>query len=76
MPLTDVKYLGDYRLELVFESGRKKIHDFKKFLFSTSHPSIKKYQNIELFKTVKFYKQAGILTWGKHEMDIDPYYLP
>ncbi len=76
MPLTDVKYIGGYKLELVFESGRKKIHDFKKFLFSSSHPSIKKYQNIDLFKQVKLYKRAGLLTWDKHEMDIDPYYLP
>lgn len=25
MPLTDVKYLGGYKLELIFESGRKKL---------------------------------------------------
>ncbi len=40
MALTKVTYLGDYKLELIFESGRKKIHDFKKILFSSSHPSI------------------------------------
>jgi hypothetical protein len=76
MPLKEVKYLNDYKLELIFESGRKKIHDFKKFLFTSTHPSFTKYQNIELFKKVKLYKKAGILTWGNHEMDFDPYYLP
>jgi len=75
MPLKEVKYIGGYKLELIFENGKRKIHDFKNFLFSSSHPLVKKYKRLNLFKKVKI-DSTGCLTWGDNEMDFNPYNLP
>jgi hypothetical protein len=75
MPLKDVKYIGGYKLELVFENGRRKIHDFKTFLFNSNQPLVKKYQRLNLFKKVRI-DSTGCLTWGDNEMDSNPYDLP
>jgi hypothetical protein len=75
MPLKEVKYLDEYKIELIFENGRKKIHDFKNFLFTSTHPMIIKYRKLNLFKKVKI-DSTGCLTWGNNEMDFNPYDLP
>ena len=50
MPLKEVKYLDNYRIELIFENGKKKIHDFKHFLYNSNHPIIIKYRQLNLFR--------------------------
>ena len=75
MPLKEVKYINGYKLELIFENGEKKTHDFRNFLLSSNHPFVTKYQQINLFKKVRI-DSTGCLTWGKNEMDFNPYNLP
>ena len=75
MPLKEVRYIKDYQLELVFNNGRKKIHDFKNFLFSSEHPLVTKYRKINLFKKVRI-DSTGCISWGNNEMDLNPYDLP
>ena len=75
MPLKEIRYIKDYKLELVFNNGSKKVHDFKNFLFTSTHPFIIKYRSVNQFKKVKI-DTTGCLTWGKNEMDFNPYYLP
>ncbi|MDF1883642.1 DUF2442 domain-containing protein, partial [Sulfurimonas sp. SAG-AH-194-C21] len=40
--------------------------DFKPFLFSSSHPDIKKYQNKKLFKN--FTLDYGEIEWNDYEL--------
>ncbi len=75
MALREIKYISDYKLELIFSNGRKRTHDFKNFLFSTQHPLISKYRRLNLFKKVKI-DSTGCLTWGNNDMDLNPYDLP
>ena len=75
MALKEVKYIKEYKLELIFDNGRRKIHDFKNFLFNSNHPFISKYKKLNLFKKVKI-DSTGCLSWGDNEMDFNPYNLP
>ncbi|HLG35592.1 MAG TPA: DUF2442 domain-containing protein [Bacteroidia bacterium] len=75
MPLKEVRYIRDYKLELIFNNGRKKIHDFENFLFSSVNPLVTKYRQVNLFKKVKI-DSTGCISWGKNEMDLNPYDLP
>ena len=75
MPLKEVNYISDYKLELIFENGRRKIHDFKNFLFTSTHPFVIKYRSLNLFKKARI-DSTGCLTWGENEMDFNPYNLP
>ncbi len=75
MPLKKVEYLEEYKLMMIFSNGRKKIHDFKNFLFSNNHPSVIPYRKLSLFKKVKI-DTDGTLTWGNNQMDFNPYNLP
>ena len=75
MALKEIKYKGDYKLELIFSNGKKRTHDFKHFLFNSHHPLVNKYRRLALFKKVKI-DSIGCLTWGDNEMDLNPYNLP
>ena len=75
MPVKQVTYLKDYKLMIVFTNGKKKIHDFKNFLFSNSTTWAVKYRDTNLFKNFKV-DNTGSITWGNNEMDFNPYNLP
>jgi hypothetical protein len=75
MPIKEIKYISDYKLMIVFSNGKKKIHDFKNFLFSTTSAWAVKYRNINLFKKA-YLASDGTITWGNNEMDFNPYNLP
>jgi hypothetical protein len=75
MPVKEITYLKGYKLLIVFTNGKKKIHDFKNFLYNTSTTWAIKYRNPELFKTFAI-DESGAITWGNNEMDFNPYNLP
>jgi len=64
--ITDATYLGDFKIEIVFDDQTNKTVDFKPFLFSHNHPDIVKYQNEDNFKT--FQLVHGNLNWNDYEM--------
>ena len=75
MSVKEVKYLKDYKLVIIFSNGKRKVHDFKNFLFNTTSAWAIKYRNINLFKKFKV-DENGAITWGNNEMDFNPYNLP
>ena len=59
-------YIGDYEIRLVFNDGVSKLVDFKSFLESSSHPSIKKYLDETKFK--QFLILDGNLNWNDYDL--------
>jgi len=59
-------YISEYKIHFMFNDGKENIVDFKPFLFSSSHPDIKKYQNETLFK--KFTLNYGEIEWNDYDL--------
>jgi hypothetical protein len=57
---------GDYRLELTFDDGVKRIVDFKPFLSHARHPDIRAY--LDLSRFLAFRVEYGELVWGDYEL--------
>jgi len=68
MKIIKVKYLSEYKLEVEFENGIKKITDFKKFLFREHSVMTTQFREISRFKNVQI--EFGYLTWENGQMDI------
>jgi uncharacterized protein YjbK len=66
-------YIDDYKIYFEFDDGKKTTVDFQPFIFSSSHPDIKKYQDQELFK--KFNLDYGEIEWNDYELAFPIYDL-
>ena len=60
------KNISDYRIKIQFNDGKTTVVDFKPFLKSAQHPSIKKYLNKDEFQ--KFNIVNGNLNWNDFDM--------
>ncbi len=66
-----VTYLHDYLLSVTFSDKTKRVIDLYPFLSKSKHPLIRKFLNLDLFKT--FRVEHGSLCWGDNEFDLDPH---
>ncbi len=64
--IKDAQYIGDYAIRIFFNDGFNKRVDFKPFLKSALHPSIRKYMDEEKFKEYKIID--GNLNWNDYDM--------
>jgi hypothetical protein len=64
--IKSAKYIGDYAIRLVFSDGTNRLIDFKTFLESSLHPSIRKYLDENKFK--KFSIVDGNLNWNDYDL--------
>jgi hypothetical protein len=64
--IKSAKYIGDYVIRLVFSDGTNRLIDFKPFLESSLHPSIRKYLEENKFK--KFIIVDGNLNWNDYDL--------
>lgn len=62
----DAKYAGGYRIRIYFSDGVHRTVDFKAFLNSFGHPSLKKYLSPKCFS--QFEVKDGNLNWNDYEM--------
>ena len=60
--IIDVKYLGGYQLEIVFQDGKQQQIDFEPFLHNAKNPDIREYLDIKKFKSYRI--EYGDLVWG------------
>ena len=58
--VTDVQYLGSYRLKVVFDDGAEKVVDFKDELWGEIYEPL---NDVELFKQVSINPDFGVLCW-------------
>jgi hypothetical protein len=59
-------YIGDYAIRILFNDGLTRLVDFKQFLESSLHPSIRKYLNEEKFKGYSIVD--GNLNWNDYDL--------
>ena len=67
--VTDVSYVGDYRLEITFDNGKSGIVDFQKYIQKGG--VFAKLENLDFFKKFRINRELGVLTWGE-EVDVAP----
>jgi len=66
LDIVDAKFLGEYKIQISFSDGLKRVVDFKQFLQSAFHPDIKKYLDTKLFE--QFTIDGGDLVWNDYEL--------
>jgi hypothetical protein len=64
--IIDAHYIGDHAIRVNFKDGSSKLVDFKPFLESSLHPSIRKYLDEEKFK--EFQIVDGNLNWNDYDL--------
>lgn len=61
-----VEHVGDYKLALTFNDGKKQVVDFYPFLSEAQHPDTRKYLDHKEF--AKFNLDYGFLEWNDWEL--------
>jgi len=64
--IRSVRYIGYFAVRIYFSDGVNKLVDFKPFLESSLHPSIRKYLDETRFK--EFQITDGNLNWNDYDM--------
>jgi DUF971 family protein len=64
--IKSAQYIGDYAIRLFFSDGFTKLVDFKPFLESSLHPSIRKYLNETKFKDYQIIN--GNINWNDYDL--------
>ncbi|MCX6262882.1 MAG: DUF2442 domain-containing protein [Bacteroidia bacterium] len=64
--IKSVRYIGDYAIRIFFSDGSNKLVDFKPFLESSVHPSIRKYLDETKFKDYQIVD--GNLNWNDYDL--------
>lgn len=59
-------YIGDFAIRLLFSDGKQRLVDFKPFLETSLHPSIRKYLDENKFK--QFEIVDGNLNWNNYDL--------
>ena len=67
--VTEVKYAGDYRLEITFENGKSGTVDFRKYIEKGGVFS--PLAEPEYFRKFSINRELGVITWG-NEVDLAP----
>jgi hypothetical protein len=60
------KYIGDFAIRLYFSNGFNRLVDFKPFLETSLHPSIRKYSDESKF--MQFQIVDGNLNWNNYDL--------
>ena len=66
LEIIDVKYLGGYQLEIVFQDGKRQHIDFEPFLRNARNPDIRDYLDLKKFTSYRI--EYGDLVWGDLEL--------
>lgn len=64
--IKSAKYIGDYAIRIFFDDGIISLVDFKPFLESSLHPSIRKYLDETKFQ--QFEIIDGNLNWNDYDL--------
>lgn len=64
--IKEVKYLGEYKLNLLFNDNTNQTIDFFQFLSDSLNPFIRKYLDLSEFK--KYELDNGDLQWNDYDL--------
>lgn len=68
MKILSIKYLQDYKLQVLFTNNKTTVVDFELFLRRSKNESINKFLDKDEFKSVVV--DNGFLSWNDGEMEI------
>jgi len=71
MLIQKANYIDNYKIEVFFSDGTKKVIDLFDYLNKHSHPYSKKLLDKKLFRV--FYIDYGTICWGDNDFDISPF---
>jgi hypothetical protein len=66
LQITSAKYIGDLAIRVFFDDGTNRLIDFRPFIESSLHPSIRKYLDEEKFKSFEIID--GNLNWNNYDL--------
>ncbi len=66
LEIISASYTGNFTIKIRFSHGIQKLVDFKPFLISATHPSIRKYLDEKLFQEFKIID--GNLNWNDYDL--------
>ncbi|MCK9210638.1 MAG: DUF2442 domain-containing protein [Ignavibacteriaceae bacterium] len=66
LEIKSAKYIGDYVVRIFFSDGITRLVDFKPFLESSLHPSIRKYLDETKFSQFRIIE--GNLNWNDYDL--------
>jgi len=64
--IKSAQYIDDFAIRILFSDGFSRLVDFKSFLESSLHPSIRKYLDEDKFKTFEIVD--GNLNWNDSDL--------
>jgi len=64
--IISARYIGDYAIRVFFSDGFGRLVDFRPFLESSLHPSIRKYLDELMFKDYQIVD--GNLNWNDYDL--------
>lgn len=67
--ITEIEYVGGYKLKLTFENGKSGIVDFENYIKEDSVYA--RFSNIEYFKQAYIHHELGVLCWPG-DVDVAP----
>jgi len=67
--IISAKYVGGYRIELIFENGRSGVVDFTQFI--SKGGVFRRLSNLDFFKRFQVNEELGVITW-ENEIDVAP----
>ena len=73
LSIENAAYIGGYKLLLTFNDAKEVVVDFGQFILNSVHPDIKKYWNLDLFKSYTL--REGDLEWNDYELAFPIYDL-
>ena len=68
MRIVAFKIIGEFKLEITFSNGIKKVVDLSSFVASSQNPMTTQFKDQQLFQQVQL--NHGHLTWLDGEMDL------
>jgi hypothetical protein len=67
--VVSANYKGEYKIEIIFDDGKRGVVDFSKYLFKGG--VFEQFRDIEFFRNFAVHDELGTLTW-KNEVDVAP----
>lgn len=64
--IKSAKYLGDYKIQLLFSDKTKRVIDFRTFLSNALNPMTSQYVDKQKFSSFRI--KYGDIVWGDYEM--------
>jgi hypothetical protein len=66
LAIKSASYINDYKISIIFKDGTERLVDFYDFLSHSGHPEIRKYLEMNRFKSFKIYNEQ--LMWGDFDL--------